>query len=270
MNPLEYSILFFAVILGGVIAVLSPKYQKHQVSIILAFAAAYLLGIIATHLLPGVFYPETGSQAGLFLLGGFLIQLLLENLSQGIEHGHFHKEKTHGGQFYAILLGLCLHAILEGLPLSGYQELSDHGHHHHTDFNHFLAGIAIHHIPAAYVLALLMKTHLFPRSRFWLVLLLFAIMTRRLAGRTLVAGCGDGQKYHGPGDRFSPAHRHDHPVRDRTGSLSSGEPLEIVGHSGGYRIIPDQYLTSGGVIPDPGIPDAPEGQQHWDSFLPAG
>ncbi|MCF8237047.1 MAG: ZIP family metal transporter [Saprospiraceae bacterium] len=177
MSALEYSILFLAVILGGGIAVLSPNYQKNQVSIILSFAAAYLLGIIATHLLPGVFFAATTYHAGLFLLGGFLIQLLLENLSQGIEHGHFHKEKTHGSQFYAILLGLCLHALMEGLPLSGYQELNAQGHHHHTDFNHFLAGIAIHHIPAAYVLALLMRTHQFPKGRFWLFLLVFAIMT---------------------------------------------------------------------------------------------
>ncbi len=177
MNILEYSILFGAVILGGLFAVLSPKYHKQQVSIILTFAAAYLLGIIATHLLPGVFYQAASGRAGLFLLGGFLIQLLLENLSQGIEHGHFHKEKTHSGQFYAILLGLCLHAFMEGLPLSGYDLLQVHQHHEHSNFNHFLAGIAIHHVPAAYVLALLMRTQLFPAVKFWIVLIAFAIMT---------------------------------------------------------------------------------------------
>lgn len=177
MNFLEYGILFGAVIFGGIIAVLSPKYQKQQVSIILTFAAAYLLGIIATHLLPGVFYEAASGRAGMFLLGGFLIQLLLENLSQGIEHGHFHKEKTHGNQFYTILLGLCLHAFLEGLPLSGYDLLHAHQHAAHSDFNHFLAGIAIHHVPAAYVLALLMRTQQFPHVKFWIVLVIFAIMT---------------------------------------------------------------------------------------------
>lgn len=177
MNLLEYGILFIAVILGGGIAILSPRYQKQQVSIILTFAAAYLLGIIATHLLPGVFYEAASGRAGLFLLGGFLIQLLLENLSQGIEHGHFHKEKTHSNQFYTILLGLCLHAFMEGLPLSGYDLLHSHQHAHPSDFNHFLAGIAIHHIPAAYVLALLMRTQQFRASTFWLVICIFAIMT---------------------------------------------------------------------------------------------
>lgn len=177
MSVLEYSILFFAVILGGFLAVLSPEYRRQQVSVILSFAAAYLLGIIATHLLPGAFHEVGSGYAGLFLLAGFLIQLLLENLSQGIEHGHFHKEKAGGRQFYGILLGLCLHAILEGLPLSGYDQLDPHRHADGSAVNHFLAGIAIHHIPAAYVLALLMKTHRFQPVRFWGVLVLFAIMT---------------------------------------------------------------------------------------------
>ena len=177
MSVFEYAILFLAVILGGSLAVVSPEYKRQQVSVILSFAAAYLLGIIATHLLPGAFHASGSGYAGIFLLAGFLIQLLLENLSQGIEHGHFHKEKANGGQFYGILLGLCLHAILEGLPLSGYDQLDPHHHDGGGGVNHFLAGIAIHHIPAAYVLALLMRTHQFPPGKFWGVLVVFGIMT---------------------------------------------------------------------------------------------
>ena len=173
----EIGTLLGAVLLGGGLAFLWTKYQRLRISLILSLAAGYLMGIIATHLLPDIFGQGSGTRSGLFLLVGFLIQLLLDHLSQGVEHGHIHTHRDLGRQFYTILIGLSLHAILEGLPLTGYEVLETHAHQHTPGYNHLLAGIALHKIPAAYVLALLMRINGFSRRRFWMMLILFSLMT---------------------------------------------------------------------------------------------
>ena len=86
----EYIFLFATVFLGGGLAFyLYRRLPAWALPLVLAFSGAYLLGITAIHLMPGVFH-ELEARAGLWLLAGFFIQLLLEVLSQGVEHGHIH------------------------------------------------------------------------------------------------------------------------------------------------------------------------------------
>ena len=85
------------------------------------------------HLLPELFWQNTTENIGLYILAGFLIQILLEYFSQGIEHGHFHKGNIIP---FSVLLSLCLHALFEGIPLAGH--LHDHAH------NSLLYGIVLH------------------------------------------------------------------------------------------------------------------------------
>lgn len=183
MNILEYVLLGLAALAGGFLAQLWKTYRRDWLGIILAFAGSYILGIIATHLLPGIFGAEQSGQAGLYLLGGFVMQLLFANLSQGVEHGHFHADKAMGRRFFLIYAGLCLHALVEGLPLSGYIDIDLHGHAHDHDhvhlpvFNHLLAGVALHKLPEAYVLALLMRVNHYTGKPFWLLLGAFALMS---------------------------------------------------------------------------------------------
>lgn len=183
MNIAEYLTLLASALAGGLLAFLWKEYRRDWLGLILAFAGSYMLGIIATHLLPGIFGPGGSGKAGLFLLAGFVMQLLFSNLSQGVEHGHFHKEKSHGRQFWLIYFGLCLHALVEGLPLSGYEVFDMHLHHHGHDhdhgplFNHLLAGVALHKLPEAYVLALLMRVNDYRGMRFWGLLAAFAMMS---------------------------------------------------------------------------------------------
>ncbi|MEO5910831.1 MAG: zinc/iron permease, partial [Pelobium sp.] len=138
--------LFIIILLGGCamlggIAVFFVKNNNHKnLKLILSFSGAYLFAITILHLLPDVYAGDETHIVGLFILGGFILQILLEQFSQGIEHGHIH---THGHQQsipWGIMLSLCLHAFLEGMPLTAKnnQEL--------------VYGIAIHHIPAAFAL----------------------------------------------------------------------------------------------------------------------
>ena len=100
---------------------------KAHLSLILAFGGAFLIGIIFNHLIPET-YPM-GDHVGWIVVLGFLLQGVLEYGSQGIEHGHMHSSHTKGSARmpWAMFFSLCLHALIESMPLHG----EDHGHAHH-------------------------------------------------------------------------------------------------------------------------------------------
>ena len=101
-----------------------------------------------------------------YILGGFVIQILLEYFSQGIEHGHFHKSNIIP---ISVLISLCLHALLEGIPLGG--NLHEHTH------NVLLYGIVLHKMPVAIVLMTFFLQSNMKKSRAYFLLFLFAIMS---------------------------------------------------------------------------------------------
>jgi zinc transporter ZupT len=117
------------------------------------------------HLLPELFRHNHSEHIGLYILGGFLIQILLEYFSQGIEHGHFHKSNIIP---FSVLISLCLHALLEGVPLGG--DLHEHTH------NALLYGIVLHKMPVAIVLMTFFLQSNMKKSRAYILLFLFAIM----------------------------------------------------------------------------------------------
>ncbi len=177
MSPFEYFLLIFSVLLGGGLAFLFKRLPASGLRIFLSFTGAFLLGISFLHLLPGV-YEQKLIEPGYWVLLGFFIQLILEQISGGVEHGHIHAH-SHAPWTYAftIMLGLGLHAFLEGMPLAGISghHLEHYGHTHDT--NYLLIGIVLHHAPAAFALGLLL---LWSGYKKWIVaacLLLFSIMS---------------------------------------------------------------------------------------------
>lgn len=182
MEVWEYAILFLSVLVGGGAALLLKKNNKEVLQIVLAFTGAYIMGISVLHLMPTVF-AEHSHTIGLWILAGFFVQLLLEQLSSGIEHGHIHVHE-HGRANFAIqvMLGLCIHAFMEGLPLSGYEDLHAHVHSHSHSFedggsNFLLYGIIMHKIPAAFALGLLLMLSGFSKMVSIGCLLIFASMS---------------------------------------------------------------------------------------------
>lgn len=156
MKIWEYFLLFLSVIVGGGIGFFFQDDTKQRLRLLLSFSGAYILGITVLHILPGV-YAAINSSTSMWILGGFFIQLLLEQLSQGVEHGHIHAHKNADRIFaFQILLGLCLHAFLEGVPLSNYQILEHNHGEYESEFNHLLFGIVLHKAPAAFALTVLL------------------------------------------------------------------------------------------------------------------
>lgn len=180
MSIWEYIILFSSVLLGGGVAFYFQKNNKTYLKLALSFSGAYILGITVLHLLPIVF-AQSSHSIGLWILLGFFIQLFLEFLSQGLEHGHIHADHHQGSNFaIPIMLGLCIHAFLEGMPLSNYNEVHDnlHGHgHDHSSHNHLFFGIIIHKAPAAFTLVLLLLFSHIKKSKILIYLTLFASMS---------------------------------------------------------------------------------------------
>ena len=68
-----------------IVYVVRPK-KLLAFKLILAFSGAFLLGITIFHLMPEVF-SQYDIQPGPWIVGGLLLQIVLEYLSQGAEHG---------------------------------------------------------------------------------------------------------------------------------------------------------------------------------------
>src|SRR5438477_1765455 len=94
MNIGSMTLLFAAPLLGGLAALLFRKQAEANYKLVLSFSGAFLFTIILLHLFPTVF--QNTPNAGLFVLVGFFIQILLEQLTHGIEHGHFHAHEHTG------------------------------------------------------------------------------------------------------------------------------------------------------------------------------
>ncbi len=164
--------LIGAALLGGGLALILRGRYPDSVRWWLNLSGAYLLGLALVHLIPELLtarYPNLG----LWIFGGFLLQLLLDRFTGGLEHGHTHLSLQLNGTI-SLFIGLCLHAFLEGLPLGGYKELAvDHSHH----FGHtFLIGLLIHKVPAAFALTALLAASGFRKIVIISALAIFTLM----------------------------------------------------------------------------------------------
>lgn len=140
METWELILLFSSAFLGGLSVFLFKSNNTNRLKLVLSFSGAYLFAITVLHLMPEV-YKSGDPGIGLFILGGFILQILMEQFSEGIEHGHIHiHDHNHYVFPIGIMISLCLHAFLEGMPLAKGQ---------HTEL---VYGIALHHIPAAFAL----------------------------------------------------------------------------------------------------------------------
>lgn len=182
MHFQDYLILFSSVLIGGGVAFYFRKNNKKLLQLVLSFSGAFIMGISVLHLMPVAFsYPldatkETisshGNTVGLMILLGFFVQIFLEQLSKGVEHGHIHApHQGKTGFAIQILLGLCIHAFFEGIPL---ENESIHAHDHHE---HLLWGIVFHKAPAAFALVLLFLISDFKKPLIIIALLIFASMS---------------------------------------------------------------------------------------------
>lgn len=163
-------VLIGSVALGGAASWIIKTNGK-AFKILLAFSGAFLFGTIITHMMPEVF--QSGTTASWWILLGFGIQILLDFISKGLEHGHFH---SHINKLPLLpLLGLFIHSFIEGMPLGGE---SEHLHSHQSEFQQgFLWSLAFHKIPIALLVASALRNAKLSNLMIISSLVLFAIST---------------------------------------------------------------------------------------------
>jgi zinc and cadmium transporter len=166
----------------GLWFIVKPPENKKWIFLFLASGGAFLMTIIFTHILPELFevIPE---QAGYALLAGFLIQILLENYSKGIEHGHAHPSQSSQA-LYISFFALCLHALIEGMPMASILFKSTSAFHHQLTM-----GIMLHKIPVAITLAMLLTKSGVAKNKSIIMLSVFILCT--VAGSLLQYGIGE-------------------------------------------------------------------------------
>lgn len=198
-------ILSYALIIAGILiwAALIPG-RKHvsdtAMSYVTVFGGAFLFASCFINLVPHLFLgdepyrfvtPHAGFKIAAAVMVGFLIQLLLEQLTKGAEHGHnhcpcceeehdaqehHHEHHHHAGHCHTgaihpvtgLLVGLSIHAFLEGMPMVDLDGDIHQG---------LLYGIVLHNIPIALVLVSLFMNNRYGFWRSFGLLAIFAVMT---------------------------------------------------------------------------------------------
>lgn len=62
---------------------------------LLILSAGFLITICLNEVFPQVYTSAGSSSLGIFVIGGVLLQMILEALTKGFEHGHFHHHSEH-------------------------------------------------------------------------------------------------------------------------------------------------------------------------------
>ncbi len=164
MEIWKFLVLFFCAFIGGLAIFLVKSDKSQLLKLILSFSGAYLFAITVLHLIPDAYSGSDKAEIGIFILIGFLLQIFLEQFSEGVEHGHIHKHHESQVFPWGIMISLCLHAFLEGMPLARDQN------------NELIFGISLHHIPAAFALASILVQNKFKKGGVIFYISIFAIM----------------------------------------------------------------------------------------------
>ena len=164
-----YAVLILTVLGSGSVIFLVRKREDRVLKMLLAFSGAFLIGISFLKLVPEIF-KTPAPYIGLFIVLGYLIQLGLELITEGAEHGHAHvHEEGERASPFLLLTGLCIHSFLEGMPIApGFT----------TTLRHTLIlGIVIHNIPISLTLMSLFLHYGCSRRKAFFYLLIFSLMT---------------------------------------------------------------------------------------------
>ena len=152
-----------AVLFGVAIVFLYSKSKPLNLKLFLAFSGAFLLSTTIFELLPEVYRHVDTKQVGLYIMGGILLQILLEFYSKGAEHGHLHQQKSNTRFPWFLFVSLGIHAFFEGFPLSNHPTM--------------IIGVVIHKIPIAILItSFLLKTKL-KKTQIVVFIVVFTLMT---------------------------------------------------------------------------------------------
>jgi zinc transporter ZupT len=152
----------FSVLLGFLIVVALKPAQRKNLKLLLAFSGAFLLSITVFNFLPEV-YQHNDKSIGLFIMIGIMLQIVLEFFSKGAEHGHVHLNKDSSVFPWLLFISLCIHSVLEGIPIEAHHNL--------------IYGIIVHKLPVAIILSTFFLASKLSKFNIAFFLITFALMT---------------------------------------------------------------------------------------------
>ena len=152
-----------AVVFGVVIVFMYSKSKPLNLKLFLAFSGAFLLSTTIFELLPEVYQHVENKRIGLYIMGGILLQILLEFYSKGAEHGHIHQHESNLRFPWLLFVSLGIHAFFEGFPLD--------------DRPNIIIGVVIHKIPIAILITSYLLKSKLSKTQIILFLLVFTLMT---------------------------------------------------------------------------------------------
>lgn len=136
-----YILLILSVVVGAVLGRFFGNKDKFAKSLLIV-SAGFLITICLNEVFPSIYHSENNN-IGFFVIVGVLLQMLLENLTKGFEHGHFHQHQEEKNILpIALMVGLFIHAFIEGIPLANETNIS----------SPYLMGILVHNLPISFVL----------------------------------------------------------------------------------------------------------------------
>ena len=160
---MNYILPLLSVLLGYAIALILKPKAKQNLKLLLAFSGSFLLSLTIIHILPDIYQTNHNPNIGIFILIGILFQIVLEFFSKGAEHGHVHGHEKTTKLPLLLFISLCIHAFMEGFPLSNHPDLA--------------YGIAIHHFPISIILSTFFLNSGLNKTALFLFMLSFAFMT---------------------------------------------------------------------------------------------
>jgi zinc transporter ZupT len=158
-----YILPILGVLLSFLFVVVTKPQKNEYFKLLLAFSGAFLLALTIFELLPEVYNHNDPKTIGIFIMLGILFQIFLEFFSKGAEHGHVHISKESTNFPWLLFISLCIHSLLEGLPIGSNDTI--------------IYGILIHKIPIAIILSIFLLGSKIKLIYAGLFMLLFSVMT---------------------------------------------------------------------------------------------
>ncbi|MEP3836132.1 MAG: ZIP family metal transporter [Algibacter sp.] len=159
----KFLLPLLAVVLGFILAVITKKQKSWNTKLLLSFSGAFLLALTLFELLPEVYHHLDTKLAGLFIMCGIMLQIVLELFSKGAEHGHVHIHKNETVFPWLLFISLCIHSFLEGFSI-----------HDHNDM---VYGVLVHKIPIATLITMFLLQSNYTKLHIGGFLIAFAFMT---------------------------------------------------------------------------------------------
>lgn len=157
-----YLFPFLAIGVGYIISIIILNKKIGIEQYLLSFSGAFLLSITLFEMLPEVF-SESKTNIGYLIMMGILLQIVLDFITKGAEHGHVHFHPNNLQFPWLLFIGLSIHSVIEGFPI--------------TENSDILLGVVIHKIPIAVILSAYFITTGYSKKATVLFLFLFALMT---------------------------------------------------------------------------------------------